>query len=391
VRDDGFAAFFRAAYPRVVGQLGLLTGDPGHRRGRRPGGVRPRGQPLGAAGPLPAPRGVGAQDRVPAGRGRATPRPTPPGGAGPAGRGPGAGRAAGRRGPRGGGGAAAAAAGPAGGVGAAPLPRPARRGGRGPDRGEAAAIVVLASGVLATRAVVADRGAGQLVYPGRAGTATAAQLAGGRVRSLPPDPVVDRLATAATAWTDRELLVWDGATRDRRVHADGAAFDPAAGRCRPPPRPSSGTAGSPAPSGPAGSCSSGAASHRSPETGRRVDAARRRPGLRPRPGRLAAAAAPAALAAGVGRPRPVDRPRAPGGRGRGRPAGGRGRDRRRRLRSRGRPLAAAGPQPTARRRPAPWADRPVGRDPPAGLELLDQAGRARPDQRRPGRGGAVGL
>jgi RNA polymerase sigma-70 factor, ECF subfamily len=27
VRDDGFAAFFRAAYPRVVGQLRLLTGD----------------------------------------------------------------------------------------------------------------------------------------------------------------------------------------------------------------------------------------------------------------------------------------------------------------------------------------------------------------------------
>jgi hypothetical protein len=102
----------------------------------------------------------------------------------------------------------------------------------------AAAIVILASGVLATRAVVADRGAGQLVHPGRAGTATAAQLAGGRVRSLPPDPAVDRLATAATAWTDRELLVWGGATRDRRVHADGAAFDPATGRWRPlPPAP----------------------------------------------------------------------------------------------------------------------------------------------------------
>jgi RNA polymerase sigma-70 factor, ECF subfamily len=27
VRDDGFAAFFRVAYPRVVGQLRLLTGD----------------------------------------------------------------------------------------------------------------------------------------------------------------------------------------------------------------------------------------------------------------------------------------------------------------------------------------------------------------------------
>ena len=25
--DDGFAAFFRVAYPRVVGQLRLLTGD----------------------------------------------------------------------------------------------------------------------------------------------------------------------------------------------------------------------------------------------------------------------------------------------------------------------------------------------------------------------------
>jgi RNA polymerase sigma-70 factor (ECF subfamily) len=27
MRDDGFAAFFRVAYPRVVGQLRLLTGD----------------------------------------------------------------------------------------------------------------------------------------------------------------------------------------------------------------------------------------------------------------------------------------------------------------------------------------------------------------------------
>jgi RNA polymerase sigma-70 factor, ECF subfamily len=27
VRDDGFGAFFQAAYPRVVGQLRLLTGD----------------------------------------------------------------------------------------------------------------------------------------------------------------------------------------------------------------------------------------------------------------------------------------------------------------------------------------------------------------------------
>jgi hypothetical protein len=101
-----------------------------------------------------------------------------------------------------------------------------------------AAIVVLASGVLATRAVVADRGAGQVLHPGQADDATAAQLAGGRVRSLPPDPVVDRFATAATAWTGQELIVWGGATRDRRVHADGAAFDPATGRWRPlPPAP----------------------------------------------------------------------------------------------------------------------------------------------------------
>jgi hypothetical protein len=96
----------------------------------------------------------------------------------------------------------------------------------------AAAIVVLASGVLATRAVVGDGNAGQVLDPGRARDATAAQLAGGRVRALPPDPVVDRLATAATAWTGRELIVWGGVDRDRRVHADGAAFDPATGRWR---------------------------------------------------------------------------------------------------------------------------------------------------------------
>jgi hypothetical protein len=102
----------------------------------------------------------------------------------------------------------------------------------------AAAIVVLASGVLATRAVVADRGAGQVLHPGEVGNAGAARLAGGRVRALPPDPVVDRFATAATAWTGRELIVWGGMDRERRVHADGAAFDPAAGRWRPlPPAP----------------------------------------------------------------------------------------------------------------------------------------------------------
>jgi len=97
----------------------------------------------------------------------------------------------------------------------------------------AAAIVVLASGVLATRAVVADRSAGQVLHPSQARDATAAQLASGRVRSLPSHPVVDRFATAAIAWTGRELLVWGGMGRDRLVHADGAAFDPATGRWRP--------------------------------------------------------------------------------------------------------------------------------------------------------------
>jgi hypothetical protein len=102
----------------------------------------------------------------------------------------------------------------------------------------AAAIVVLASGVLATRAVLGDRNAGQVLHPGEVRDAGAARLAGGRVRSLPPDPVVDRFATAAKAWTGRELLVWGGTDRDRRVHADGAAFDPVAGRWRPlPPAP----------------------------------------------------------------------------------------------------------------------------------------------------------
>ena len=135
----------------------------------------------------------------------------------------------------------------------------------------AAAIVVLASGVLATRAVVADRGAGQVLHPGQADDATAAQLAGGRVRSLPPDPVVDRFATAATAWTGQELLVWGGASRDgggSTATAPPSTPRPVAGgRCRRRRRPSCWTAGPPAPSGPARSCSSGAASRRSPGTG----------------------------------------------------------------------------------------------------------------------------
>ena len=127
----------------------------------------------------------------------------------------------------------------------------------------AAAIVVLASGVLATRAVVADRGAGQVLHPGRATAATAAQLAGGRVRSLPPDPVVDRFATAATAWTGQELIVWGAraGTGGSTPTGPPSTRRPAAGgRCRPRPRPSScWTAGPGSPSGPAGSCSSGVA------------------------------------------------------------------------------------------------------------------------------------
>jgi hypothetical protein len=98
----------------------------------------------------------------------------------------------------------------------------------------AAAVVVLASGALATRALVADRNAGQVLAPGQVAEASAARLAGGRVRSLPPDPALDRVATAATAWTGRELLVWGGAAPADDAIAggpmrpgDGLAYDPA--------------------------------------------------------------------------------------------------------------------------------------------------------------------
>lgn len=102
----------------------------------------------------------------------------------------------------------------------------------------AAASVVLLVGVLATRTVVLDRTAGRTLGPASVKDAAAEQLAHGHGRALPPNPVVDRLATAATAWTGQELIVWGGVTRDRLVHADGAAYDPRAGRWRPiPPAP----------------------------------------------------------------------------------------------------------------------------------------------------------
>ena len=116
--------------------------------------------------------------------------------------------------------------------------RQGRRRRRLRRAGAAAVIVVLLGGVLATRALVVDRTAGQTLGPGRAQDATAAQLAGGRGRALAPNPVVDRFATAARAWTGEELIVWGGVTRDRLVHADGAAYDPRTGRWRPvPPAP----------------------------------------------------------------------------------------------------------------------------------------------------------
>jgi hypothetical protein len=103
--------------------------------------------------------------------------------------------------------------------------------------GAGAAVAALLAGVLVTRAALPDRGAVQPLGPGAFRGATAAQLARGRPLLLPPDPAADRGAAVA-AWAGGELVVWGGWTRDQRVHADGAAYDPRTGRWRPvPPAP----------------------------------------------------------------------------------------------------------------------------------------------------------
>jgi hypothetical protein len=98
-----------------------------------------------------------------------------------------------------------------------------------------AAVAALLAGVLVTRAALPDRGAVQPLGPGAVRDATAAQLARGRALLLPPDAAADRTG-AVLAWAGDELIVWGGWTRDRRVHADGAAFDPRSGHWRPVPR-----------------------------------------------------------------------------------------------------------------------------------------------------------
>jgi hypothetical protein len=115
--------------------------------------------------------------------------------------------------------------------------RQGRRRRRLRRAGAVAAVAALLAGVLATRAALPDRGAVQPLGPGAFRGATAAQLANGRALRLPPDPAVDR-GGAVVAWAGAELVVWGGWTRDQRVHADGAAYDPRTGRWRPlPPAP----------------------------------------------------------------------------------------------------------------------------------------------------------
>jgi hypothetical protein len=100
-----------------------------------------------------------------------------------------------------------------------------------------AAVAALLAGILITRAALPDRGAVQPLGPRSVRDATAAQLARGRALLLPPNVVTDR-TDAVVAWAGEELVVWGGWTRDRRLHADGAAYDPRTGRWRPvPPAP----------------------------------------------------------------------------------------------------------------------------------------------------------
>ena len=96
----------------------------------------------------------------------------------------------------------------------------------------AAAVVALLAGALATRSAVLDHDASQVLDPGQVRDAPAARLARGHALALPADPVAERLPTAATAWTGRELVVWGGIGDDLVVHADGAAYDPHSERWR---------------------------------------------------------------------------------------------------------------------------------------------------------------
>lgn len=100
-----------------------------------------------------------------------------------------------------------------------------------------AAVVPLLAGVLVTRTVLLDRGTVEPLGPGPVRDATAAQLARGHARPLPANAAAGRTG-AVVAWAGGELVVWGGWTRDRLLHADGAAYDPRTGRWRPvPPAP----------------------------------------------------------------------------------------------------------------------------------------------------------
>jgi hypothetical protein len=98
----------------------------------------------------------------------------------------------------------------------------------------AAVVVALLGGAIATRLAVLDHTPTPVLNPGLlVQDATPEELARGHWQALPPLPsgLDHRRAGMAVVWTGNELIVWGGGSRDPiQAHADGAAYDPRAGR-----------------------------------------------------------------------------------------------------------------------------------------------------------------
>lgn len=102
-----------------------------------------------------------------------------------------------------------------------------------------------ASSTTTTTTTVSARRSNDRQTPAPAASATAAVLAGGHWSALPSAPIPPR-RDASVVWTGKELLVWGGASgpHGARLHADGAAYNPATRTWRRlPPAPISGREG----------------------------------------------------------------------------------------------------------------------------------------------------
>jgi hypothetical protein len=103
--------------------------------------------------------------------------------------------------------------------------------------GGGALVAILLTAAVTTRAVMLDRPDHTTAGAGGVHSATAAQLARGHWRQLPPLPIPsterigDRIGTAVV-WAGDQLLIWGGGPGNN-PHRDGWSYDPRGGRWQP--------------------------------------------------------------------------------------------------------------------------------------------------------------